>query len=186
MLSSSGGHWLKRPSKIPPSSPISNILICCILRDLCSHSRTLFFRGDTIPGSLLSLGVKMKMDLRLITINNSKLQDHGYGEVAKECSTPKYFKDKRKTVVASKALLNSVINKNAINQEKDCVYIPYLIAMGFEMHLCIVFLKSNSFYITKKVKTITFPSNLNNFAKESIEVANGLLDLVVSIKKKLF
>ncbi|GAA5802140.1 hypothetical protein HPULCUR_007601 [Helicostylum pulchrum] len=143
--------------------------------------------GDTIPGSLLSLGVKMKMDLRLIAINNSKLQDHGYGEVAKECSTPKYFKDKRKTVVASKALLNSVINKNAINQEKDCVYIPYLIAMGFEMHLCIVFLKSNSFYITKKVKTISFPSNLNNFAKESIEVANGLLDLVAiceAIKKQ--
>ncbi|KAI7903564.1 uncharacterized protein BX663DRAFT_433566, partial [Cokeromyces recurvatus] len=45
--------------------------------------------GDTIPGSLLSLGVKMKMDLRLIAINNSKLQDHGYGEVARECSTPK-------------------------------------------------------------------------------------------------
>lgn len=151
-----------------------------------SFSNSFFFRGDTIPGSLLSLGVKMKMDLRLITINNSKLQDHGYGEIAKECSTPKYFKDKRKTVVASKALLNSVINKNAIDQEKDCVYIPYLIAMGFEMHLCIVFLKSNNLYITKKVKTINFPSNLNSFAEESIKVANGLLDLVVSIyiKKK--
>lgn len=126
----------------------------------------------------------MKMDLRLISINSSKLQDHGYGEVTKECSTPKYFKDKRKTVVASKALLNSVINKNAVNQEKDRVYIPYLIAMGFEMHLCIVFLKSNNFYITKKLKTITFPSSLSNFAKESIEVAKGLLDLVVSKKKK--
>lgn len=77
----------------------------------------------------------MKMDLRLIAINNSKLQDHGYGEVAKECSALKYFKDKRKTVVASKALLNSVINQNEIDQEKDCIYIPYLIAMGFEMHL---------------------------------------------------
>lgn len=119
----------------------------------------------------------------MFSFNNSKLQDHGYGEVTKEVSTPKYFKDKRKTVVASKALLTSVINKNAINQEKDDVYIPYLIAMGFDMHLCIVFLKSNNFYITKKVKTITFPSSLNNFAKESIEVANGILDLVVSKRK---
>lgn len=103
----------------------------------------------------------MKMDLRSITINNSKLQGHGYGEIAKECSTPKHFKDKRKTDIASKALLNSVINKNTISQEKDCIYIPNLIE-------------------------IAFPSNLNNFAKESIEVANGLLDFVVSIKKKRY
>lgn len=124
--------------------------------------------------------MKMKMDLRLVVTNSSELQDHGYGEVAKECSTSKYFKDKRKTVVASKALLNSIVQQNAIKHEKDCVYIPYLIAMGFDMHLCVVFLKSNNFYITKKVKTIVFPSTLENFAKESIEVVNGLLDLVVS------
>ncbi|KAL9550722.1 hypothetical protein PS6_005384 [Mucor atramentarius] len=98
------------------------------------------------------------MDLRSITINNSKLQGHGYGEIAKECSTPKHFKDKRKTDIASKALLNSVINKNTISQEKDCIYIPNLIE-------------------------IAFPSNLNNFAKESIEVANGLLDFVHGISK---
>lgn len=41
--------------------------------------------------------MKMKMDLRLVVTNSSELQDHGYGEVAKECSTSKYFKDKRKT-----------------------------------------------------------------------------------------
>jgi hypothetical protein len=55
--------------------------------------------------------------------------------------------------------------------------------MGFDMHLCIVFLQSNSFYITKKEKTIAFPSSPNNFAKESIEVVNGLLNLVVSERK---
>ncbi|CAO0798235.1 unnamed protein product [Mucor circinelloides] len=92
--------------------------------------------GDTIPGSITSLGMKMKMDLRLVVTNSSELQDHDYGEVAKECSTSKYFKDKRKTVVASKALLNSIVQQSAINHEKDCVYIPYLIAMGFDMHLC--------------------------------------------------
>lgn len=124
--------------------------------------------------------MKMKMALRLVVTNSSELHDHGYGEVAKECSTSKYSKNKRKIVVASKALLNSIVQQNAINHEKDCVYIPYLIAMGFDMHLCIVFLKSNDFYIIKKVKTIAFPSTLENFAKESIEVVNGLLDLVVS------
>ncbi|KAG1043182.1 hypothetical protein G6F43_011716 [Rhizopus delemar] len=115
--------------------------------------------GDKIPGSIISLGMKMKMALHLVVTNSSELHDHGYGEVAKECSTSKYSKNKRKIVVASKALLNSIVQQNAINHEKDCVYIPYLIAMGFDMHL-------------------SFPSTLENFAKESIEVVNGLLDLV--------
>lgn len=98
----------------------------------------------------------MKMDLRLVVTNSSELQDHGYGEVAKECSTSKYFKDKRKTVVASKALLNSIVQQNAINHEKYCVYIPHLIAMGFDMHLCVVFLKSNKILpmLKKKLKSV--------------------------------
>jgi hypothetical protein len=61
--------------------------------------------------------MKMKMDLCLVVTNSSELQDHGYGKVAKECSTSKYFK-KRKIVVASKALLNSIVQQNAINHEK--------------------------------------------------------------------
>lgn len=158
------------------------------MRDLCPHITTLSFRGDTLPGSLLTLGIKMKMDLRLIATDKNQCEDHGYGEVAKQCSVPKYFKDKRKAVIACKALLNSIITSNAIDQEKESVFIPYLIVMGFEMHLCIVHLKSNHFYITQKVKSIAFPSKLADFGEESIELVNGLLDLVVSKKigKRLF
>jgi hypothetical protein len=124
----------------------------------------------------------MKMDLRLTRTHNFNLQNHGYGEIAKKVSKPKYLKDKRKTVVASKTLLNLIISMNT-NQEKDGVYIPYLIVMGFDMHLCVVCLVSDKFYITKKIKTISFPSSLSNFSKELINVANGLLDLVVSKRK---
>ncbi|KAG0938402.1 hypothetical protein G6F57_006749 [Rhizopus arrhizus] len=146
------------------------------------------FVGDTIPGSLVSFEVKMKMDLRLTCTHNFNLQNHGYGEIAKKVSKLKYLKDKRKTVVASKALLNSIMSMNT-NQEKDGVYIPYLIGMGFDIYLCIVCLVSNKFYITKKIKTISFPSSLSNFSKELINVANGLLDLVAlceTIKKQAF
>ncbi|KAG2235354.1 hypothetical protein INT48_004973, partial [Thamnidium elegans] len=136
--------------------------------------------GDTFPGSLLTLGIRMKMDLRLIAIDKNQFEDHGYGEVAKQGSVPKYFKDKRKAVIACKALLNSIITSNAIDQEKESVFIPYLIVMGFEMHLYVVHLKSNHFYITQKVKSIAFPSRLADFGEESIELANGLLDLVVN------
>ncbi|KAI8377364.1 hypothetical protein BD560DRAFT_462565 [Blakeslea trispora] len=85
---------------------------------------SLVIKGDTIPGSLLLLWTIAMVKLR------------------KSPQCPSTSGIKEKTVVVSKALLNSVINENAINQEKDCVYIPYPIVMGFEMHLCIVFLKS--------------------------------------------
>lgn len=77
----------------------------------------------------------MEMDLRLIAIDKTQLEDHGYGEVAKQCSVLKCFKDKRKAAIACKALLNSIITSNAINQKKESVFVPYLIVMGFEMHL---------------------------------------------------
>ncbi|CAO3647927.1 unnamed protein product [Mucor fragilis] len=52
----------------------------------------------------------MKMDFHLIAVDKNQYDDHAYGEVAKQCSVPKYFKDKRKAVVASKQwLLNAFV-----------------------------------------------------------------------------
>ncbi|KAI9342414.1 hypothetical protein BD770DRAFT_329744, partial [Pilaira anomala] len=139
--------------------------------------------GDTLPGSLITLGIKMKMDLRLINVDKKLCKDNGYGEFTKQCSVPKYFKDKRKTAIACKSLLNSIIASNPINQKKEDVFVPYLIVMGFEMHLCVLLLQSSHFYITKKVKSIIFPFELAGLGEKSLELANGLLDLVVSKKK---
>jgi len=68
-------------------------------------------------------------------------------------------------------------------QDKEGVFIPYLIVTGFEMHLCVVHLKASQFYITQKVKSIAFPSTLASIGEESTGLANGLLDLVVSKNK---
>ncbi|KAL9544076.1 hypothetical protein MBANPS3_007814 [Mucor bainieri] len=65
--------------------------------------------GDTLPASLVSVGVKMRMDLRLVSVGRSpRFHDTAFGEFAKNVSSSKYFKDKRKAVVAAKALLNDV------------------------------------------------------------------------------
>lgn len=122
------------------------------------------------------------MDLRLVVLKDKQCADHGFGEVAKKCTSSKYYKDKRKAVVACKALLNSVLQQNTLNK-KECVFAPFLIVMGFEMQLSVVYLKSNGFYITQKIKTIAFPSSLDNFAEEATALAIGLLELVVSLKK---
>lgn len=71
------------------------------------------------------------MDLRLISIPASK-----------SVSGSKFYKDKRRVVIDSKALLNTIITKNQIADYGD-IYIPYVIVMGFEIHLCFLFFLEN-------------------------------------------
>lgn len=74
----------------------------------------LFCRGNTKPDSLTSLGIHMKMNLRLIAIPLSKFVSHnGYGKIVRLVSGPKFYKDKRKVVIAPKGLLNTIITKSS-------------------------------------------------------------------------
>lgn len=79
--------------------------------------------------------------------------------------------------MACNALLNTVLQQSTL-REKDCVFVPFLVIMGFEMKLSVVFLKSNSFYVVKKIKAIAFLTSLDNFVKEATSLLNGLLELV--------
>lgn len=134
-------------------------------------------RDDTILSSLLAIGVKMKMDLHFVVTDAAQaIADHGFGEMAKECSLPKYSKDKRKSVIAAKSVLNTLLKRDS-SSLKEHIKVPYVIVMGFQLHLCVVYF-SESYYVTKKVKTITIPSSLDNIQDEAIELTHGLLDLV--------
>ena len=64
------------------------------------------------------------MDLRLIAVIDKQIEDYGYGELAKQSSAPRYYKDKRKCVLASKTLLDTIINQNDIQQK---VAVPYYV-----------------------------------------------------------
>lgn len=138
--------------------------------------------GDTVSNPLLSMGIKMKMDLRFITTTyNKETEDHGYGEFAKECSSPKYYKDKLKNVVSSKALYNSIAHKNGLKPE-DCLYIPFLIVMGFEIHLCALH-KEEELYVYQRIRSMVFPVARGNFAEEAANLKEGLCELVDMCEK---
>lgn len=138
--------------------------------------------GHTIASSLLAMGVKTKMDLRLVSASASQTkEDLGSGEMVKECSLPKYFKDKRKSVIAAKALLNTLLKRGNVGEASERVQVPYIIVMGFQIHLCVLYF-SDGYYVTKKIRTIAIPSSLNDIKDEAIELTHGLLDLVVSKK----
>lgn len=137
------------------------------------------FRDDTIPSFLLTIGVKMKMDLCFVVTDAAQaIADHGFGEMAKECSLPKYFKDKRKSVIAAKSVLNTLLKRDS-SSLKEHIEVPYVIVMGFQLHLCVVYF-SEICYVPKKSRTLEIPSSLDNIQDEAIELPHGLLDLVVS------
>ncbi|KAI7867564.1 hypothetical protein BDF14DRAFT_1983690 [Spinellus fusiger] len=134
--------------------------------------------GDTTPNSLTALGINMKMDLRLVTASpNRQLSDNGYGEFSKLVSEQKFFKDKRKTVVASKALLNSIISKDPFINFQE-VHIPYVIVMGFELHLYSLSLSQKKIYMTRKIKSVFFPTTLDNLPEAAQALVSGLLNLL--------
>lgn len=90
-----------------------------------------------------------------------------------------------KAVVASKALLNSIINKEPTIDFRD-IHIPYVIVMGFELHLCSLSFARAKTYVTRKLKSVSFPSSINRLSQEIQGLTNGLLCLLVRKKGVLF
>jgi hypothetical protein len=124
----------------------------------------------------------MKMDLRLVSIPAKAYtypsSDHGSGEFSSAFSQSKYYKDKRKAVIASKSALNAILSKNKFVKIDD-IFAPYIIVMGFQMHLCFVGLTFNNLYYTKKLKTLRFPTTINEIYPCMQNLAEGLHELLV-------
>jgi hypothetical protein len=140
------------------------------------------FRGDTQPTTLISEGIQMKMDLRLISIaskvSKDLSSDHSSGEFAPAFSQSKYYKDKRKAVIASKSALNTILSKNKSVNIHD-LFAPYIIVMGFQMHLCFLGLADDKLYYTKKLRTLTFPTTINDIYPSIQNLVEGLYELLV-------
>jgi hypothetical protein len=124
----------------------------------------------------------MKMDLRLISIaskvSKDLSSDHSSGEFAPAFSQSKYYKDKRKAVIASKSALNTILSKNKSVNIHD-LFAPYIIVMGFQMHLCFLGLADDKLYYTKKLRTLTFPTTINDIYPSIQNLVEGLYELLV-------
>lgn len=125
---------------------------------------------------------KMKMDLRLVSIASKVYKnlssDHGSGEFAPAFSQSKYYKDKRKAVIASKSALNIILSKNKSVNIHD-LFALYIIVIGFQMHLCFLGLADNKLYYTKKLKKLTFSTTINDIYPSIRNLIEGLYELLV-------
>lgn len=77
-----------------------------------------------------------ELDLHLGSIGSEvrNTNDHDLDGFAPVFSRSKYHKDKRKAVIVSKSVLDSVSSKNTSVYSHD-VFSSFVIVMGFELHL---------------------------------------------------
>ncbi|KAI7895514.1 uncharacterized protein EV154DRAFT_559274 [Mucor mucedo] len=102
------------------------------------------------------------------------LSDHGSGEFDSAFSDSKYYKDKRKAVIASRSALNFALTKNSATPNLP---VPYIIVMRFELRLCFLGFTGDHNY-TKKLKTLCFNTTINYIHSESQNLVEGLFSLL--------
>lgn len=69
-------------------------------------------RGDTISDSCKKAGHKFKLDLQLVIIQNDEnIVDDCTGDMAKKATIKKIYKDKLKSIIASKCHINTCLKE---------------------------------------------------------------------------
>ncbi|KAI7859420.1 hypothetical protein BDC45DRAFT_564230 [Circinella umbellata] len=132
---------------------------------------------DTVSGTVLTYGLTIKLDLRLLDIINKSSPDYAIGEFAKDVYSHKYYKDKTKAVLGTKARLNHLLNCNKIplNQVANIRY-PFLLVVGFQVKAYTLRLVGPGLYILESEGTAAYPTTLSEIKNGGIKNVINLLD----------
>jgi len=134
--------------------------------------RLTVFRGDTISDSCKKAGHKFKLDLRLVMIQNDKnIVDNCTGEMAKKATVTKIYKDKLKSVIASKCHLNTFIKEVPYIRAQDVplIKIPIIQVAGFSRKLSVLSLPKKKEYKLEDVSPFCFPKSLQQIQTGYLE-----------------
>lgn len=88
-------------------------------------------------------------------------------EYARKPIPSKYFKDRLKLILATKAYINDLVNNSPCLSEEDIVLIkiPFIRIMGFEGLLSIMSLKDKGIYVVEDIQKFKFPTTTKKSQK---------------------
>ncbi|KAI9279883.1 hypothetical protein BY458DRAFT_431416 [Sporodiniella umbellata] len=122
-----------------------------LLEELFSLSDVCLHWGDTVPTIFKKSEARPKVDLRIMSILDSKGGDCSLGEFSKIAESTKFYEDKLKLALMAKFHLNSLIKSNT-----NFTY-PFLMIMGFEfVFLTMEFIEGVG-YIINQIGQCCFP-----------------------------
>lgn len=140
-----------------------------LLETLFRGSGVILHWGDTVPENIKAENKIIKMDLRIInSLGDEKSKsDIATAEIAKNITPSKFYKDKLKTMLSSKADINEIISSlSKVNDSTVSIYVPFIIIAELEATVCALHLGGNGLYVINEVTTISLPTTL-------LEVKNG-------------
>ncbi|KAI9024299.1 hypothetical protein CLU79DRAFT_844944 [Phycomyces nitens] len=145
--------------------------------------------GDTISDSCKKAGHKFKLDLRLVMIQNDENTVDGCtGEMAKKAAVKKIYKDKLKSVIASKCHLNTFLKEVPYIHAQDVplIKIPIIQVAGFSGKLSVLSLPKKKEYKLDDV-SFCFPKSLQQirtgYLENLIDFLSTIDDLLGDLRK---
>lgn len=127
--------------------------------------------GDTQASTNKKNGLKLNLDMRIMIMKNTKyLMEGSDCEYARKPFPSKYFKDRLKLILATKAYSNDLVNNSPCLSKDDivCIKIPFIQTMGFEGLLSVMYLKDKCIYVVEDVQKFIFPTTKKQIRKEGI------------------
>ncbi|KAI9252217.1 hypothetical protein EDC94DRAFT_621199 [Helicostylum pulchrum] len=140
-----------------------------LLETLFRGSGVILHWGDTVPENIKAENKIIKMDLRIInSLGDKKSKSNiATAEITKNITPSKFYRDKLKTVLSSKADINEIISSlSKVNDSTVSIYVPFIIIAELEATVCALHLGGNGLYVINEVTTISLPTTL-------LEVKNG-------------
>jgi hypothetical protein len=118
-----------------------------------------------------SKGLDFKFDLRILAARTKGYEDIGLGEAAKKPTSSKYYKDRVKGAIASKAYLNHFIsqvpyiNHSAIPKIK----IPFIQIIGLDATITTLSLSKKKQCTFNEVFELSYPRSLEQIKSSHIQ-----------------
>ncbi|KAI9343683.1 hypothetical protein BD770DRAFT_414394 [Pilaira anomala] len=152
-------------------SKVWSPMIEIVFRSLDDVPSIIAHWGDTNPELIKENGKVIRTDLRFIACQSSKeIIDAGVAEFAPKVFPSKYYRDKLKMILASKAQLNSLV-KDFSDLDKDSLRnlnIPFISIMGFECEIYTLRLIANGLYGVELIYSMTFPSTVVSLKEDGL------------------
>jgi hypothetical protein len=121
-----------------------------------------------------SKGLDFKFDLRILAARDEGYEDIGLGEAAKQPTPSKYYNDRVKGAIASKAYLNHFVSQVPhINHTTiPKIKIPFVQIMGLDATITTLSLSKKKQYTFNEVFELSYPRSLE-------QIKNGQMQNVV-------
>lgn len=131
-----------------------------------------------------SNNLRFKLDLRIAAINEDEVIVDGMtSEIAKPATKHKLYKDKLKSILASKCHVNNFLTSVPYIRAEDIrrLRFPIMQIMGMDVHVYVLRIPCRGIYVVDNACSFSFPCSLKSLRTDVEKMIDSLSLVEVSI-----